>query len=111
MAGFDSDFMRYRVSVQQPTETRGALGEILNTWEEVAEVWAGFWPGRGGESFVMRATSETKVREWAINFNPTLAIASKMRLVTRDGDIWNIRSFDVIGNKDFIRLTCEAVNG
>lgn len=97
-----------RVTLQQQTETRGASGQVLVTWTDVAALWAGFSARSGSESVQMGAVQANKTRDWYIRYRE--GVTAKMRLVDSAGTAWHIKTVDEIGRKLRLRLTCEAVN-
>lgn len=81
-----------RVAVQQPSETRGTTGEVVEGFTTVATRWAMVKPAGGSESFVSgtervsRNTYDVRLRyESAFS-----GLTAKWRLVTGDGRILEV---------------------
>ncbi|HEY1182232.1 MAG TPA: phage head closure protein [Rhodocyclaceae bacterium] len=71
--------LRDRITIQQRTVTRGSMGAPVDTWTDVATVWAQFDPLRGREFFsAKQEQTENSVRFW-IRYRA--GIETKMRIV------------------------------
>lgn len=41
--------LRHRITIQQPTNTAGSMGQVTTTWSDLATVWASVEPLSGSE--------------------------------------------------------------
>jgi len=79
--------LRHRVTIQEPVETKGQLGDTEQTWSDRDTVWAAIEPVRGDERFSLmqeKATIDTKITMRAVSY-----LTPKMRL------LHNERIFDI----------------
>jgi SPP1 family predicted phage head-tail adaptor len=83
-----------RITIEQPTESTGAIGDVTESWSDFATVWAGKDDRSGREALspeIERGEVETV---WRIRHLDGLTM--KMRIVY-DGRIYDIRSIREIG--------------
>lgn len=100
--------LRHRVRIQQLVQTGDGMGGIMETWQDVAVVWAAVEPLQGRELFEaqqVRAELSHRVR---LRYRPD--IAPKMRLIHK-GRVFHIES--VINrderNRELVLLCAEEV--
>ena len=97
-----------RVTIQQPSNGKGASGGKTTTWADWKTVWANVRPLSGSER---RATSHggegAEARtEFAMRYRP--GIDEEMR-VAYGGKVYNIRHIkDVNEDHDMLILTCDT---
>ena len=71
--------LRQRLTIQQPTETRGPSGAALEAWREFARVWGAVEPLRGREFFAAQEIhSEVTTR---IRIRYLAGITANMRIL------------------------------
>lgn len=81
--------LRYRVSIQKPVVLRNDSGEVIvDSWSEVAKVWAAIEPISGREymaSTEFRAGITTRIRiRWRAD------VDAACRVVADDGTVYSI---------------------
>ena len=63
---------KYRISVEQLTEAKGATGAIVETWSELTEIWAYVkWVSGSENEILTKETATTKV-EFMIRKNRSI---------------------------------------
>jgi SPP1 family predicted phage head-tail adaptor len=94
--------MRDRITIQQRTVTRGAMGAPVDAWADVATVWAQFDPLRGREFFSSKQEqTENSVRFW-IRYRA--GIENKMR-ISFGGKYYDIEAvIDVRGRHQTLEI-------
>lgn len=99
--------MNQRVTIQQPSSSVDALGQRVETWADVATVWAQAQPLRGREFFAAgQVQSEASVR---FRLRYRAGITGAMRVV------WNAvphaivaEPINVAGGGHTLELMCSA---
>lgn len=83
--------LRYRVTLQEPTETRDAHGQPVKSWTDTAQAWAGYQGLRTEEKLQAHQIAAT---HW---LKITLRLSSVTRRIT---DAWRVRfdSGEMTGN-------------
>lgn len=94
-----------RITIQSATLIDDGYGGQVETWGDVATVWAQFLPGGGNERFASaQVYAETQARfriRWRAGLSP------KNRVLF-DGKAWDVLAVDEIGRRDGIELRVKA---
>lgn len=103
----DPATMRERVTLQAPGTTQDALGARVESWTDVATVWAQVTPLRSREWFAAsqaQSSVEMKVRIWH-----RTDVVHGMRLVWR-GQPYDIvgEPIDVQARREVLELMCAS---
>lgn len=77
-----------RVTLQKPTRTQDDFGQAVETWSDVATVWAGVRQTAGSE--FLQAQSETNEQQIVFTMRYRADVRETWRVV------WEGRNFDVI---------------
>lgn len=98
--------LNQRVTLERFSSTQSDIGEMIDTWAPLANVWAAVEP-QAGREFVaggaMQSELTTKIR---IRYRPGLTSADR---VTHDGRTYNIASvIDYRSAKREIVLMCKG---
>jgi SPP1 family predicted phage head-tail adaptor len=100
--------LNQRVTLQQKSVTRNAIGEEVVTWPDVATVWAEAWPLRGREFFQAQQTQYAADVRFRLRYRADVQ-AANWRVV------WNSEPYDIVSLIDVAarRETTEilAVHG
>lgn len=94
-----------RVEIQRTTEVQDSFGQVNLTWVQLAQVWARFEPGGGGESFVAEQRSSRAQAAFTIRYRA--GITPRMR-VKLDSDVWEIEAVEEPQRRAWLMLTCHA---
>jgi len=79
--------LRHVVSVQEKTQTRGSMGEVVEDWIEIAVIRCKIWAKTGKEAEeARRETGKTPVRFFA-RYVPGITIGQRLVFGTRIFDI------------------------
>lgn len=99
--------LRHRITIQQLIETRNELGEVVQSWQDFATVWAAIEPLRGREYFDSQQINAEVTTRIRIRYRP--GIKPKMRAVygTRIFDIQSV--IDIEERHQEIHLMCKEV--
>ncbi|SHJ06014.1 phage head-tail adaptor, putative, SPP1 family [Anaerovibrio lipolyticus DSM 3074] len=98
--------MRYRVTIQYPSDGVDDYGNSIDTWQDLTTVWADIQPVSGREYLTAnQATSETQYKIY-IRYIPN--INAKMRIVHNE-QIYEILA--VLGDKrsNMLTIMCKEV--
>lgn len=97
--------LRHRITIQKYVATRDSFGGEIQTWQDVAKVWASIEPISGKEYFSsQQVNAEVNTR---ITIRHLEVITPKMRVVFKD------RSFDILSvinikeKKKELHLMCK----
>lgn len=80
--------LRHRITIQQPTDARGASGGVTKGWSVLAVVWANVQPMSGRE---LRGLSAEAVSE----LTHTVCIRHRSDVTTEMRIAWQSRTFDI----------------
>lgn len=99
--------LNQRITLQQPSASRDALGQRVEAWTDVATVWASAQPLRGREFFAAgQVQSEAAVR-FTIRYRAGLA--GNMRVLWRGVPHALVAEpMDVEGRTEKLELLCSA---
>lgn len=99
--------LNQRVALQQPATTVDALGQRVETWATVADVWAQAQPLRGREFFAAgQVQSEASVR---FRMRYRSGVTSAMRVLWRDVPHAIVAEpIDVDGGQHTLEIMCSA---
>lgn len=103
--------LRHALTVQQPTETRDATGDVIETWADYCARRAAYEVMGGKEAMAAGLQEQAELRyRVTLRRDPvTAAIVPKMRALL-DGRVLDIeQAFDPNGMKRDIHLICRAV--
>ena len=100
--------LNQRITVQQLAAGQDALGQPMQTWSTVAELWAHILHSSGIE--MVKAGAEMSIVRASIRVRYTRQITAGMRVVA-DGFTYNVTAVlpDMEG-KQYTDLTCEIVS-
>ncbi len=84
--------LRHRVKLQSATETQDSYGAIVQTWADVATVWASIEARTGRETFTAAQVYATADHIITIRYRS--GVTAKMRIV------YGSRVFDIQGAVD-----------
>ena len=77
-----SSLLRHRILLQQPVNTVGVGGEVVQDWEDVAEVWAAIEPLQGSEQpFAEQLEAQNRSR---ITIRYRAGVGTEMRVVFQE---------------------------
>ena len=102
--------LRYKITIQDYTESQNSYGEVTKTWEDYATVWASIEPIRGREFWESQQINAEVTAKITIRY--LAGVTPKMRVK------YEARIFEIISvinpeerNKDLQLMVKESVNG
>ncbi len=99
--------LRHRVTIQQLVNTDDGAGGSIETWQNVATVWAAIEPLRGNERYAAQQVQSTLTHKVTIRYRE--GIKPQMRL-TYKGRIFDIESvIDIEERHHWLELFCSEV--
>ena len=102
--------LKHQLALQRRKTGQDAAGQPVEQWVEVARPWADIRYLSGTEAIKAQASAD--VARVSIQIRRRPGVAAGMRLVGRDGVIYQV--LDVLPDlrtMDRINLPCEVVNG
>lgn len=99
--------LRHRINIEQRASGADALGQPVDTWEVVAEVWANIKHQSGLSA--IKAGADTSIVQVSIRIRHRVGIDAGMR-VTHAGDTYDIRAVLPDGKKQYLDLVCQKVS-
>jgi len=100
--------LRHRITLQQKTETRDSFGAVIETWNDVATLYASIEPLRGKEFFdAQQVNAEVTIR---IRIRYRSGVTPNMRVLfgTRTFDIQSVINVDE-RNREMILMCREVI--
>lgn len=94
-----------RITIRRKTITWSGSGEPIETWADLATVWAQQRPNRGGERFATRQLVGTAVMTFHIRYRAGLTVQDR---IVYDGKTWDIADIREIGRKVVHEIDCAA---
>ena len=99
--------LRHRATIQQLVNIDDGAGGSIETWENVATVWAAIEPLRGNERYTAQQVQSTLTHKVTIRYRE--GIKPQMRL-TYEGRIFDIESvIDIEERHRWLELLCSEV--
>ncbi|EPK7574242.1 phage head closure protein [Klebsiella michiganensis] len=103
--------LRHRVTLQEPVkEQNSTTGAVINTWRDVANIWAEVSPLSAREFIAAQASQGEITTRITIRYRA--GVTRKQRILYRDG-IYNIEGVlpDPRSGREYLTLPCsEGVN-
>jgi SPP1 family predicted phage head-tail adaptor len=84
--------LRHRVTLQSLGSTQDGFGQTVETWANVANVWADIQPGRGREFFAAQQTNAELTHEIVIRYRASVAPTWRVLYGTRIFDIQQVQN-------------------
>lgn len=99
-----------RVRIEQQTATVDSFGQRVETWTELASVWADFRHASGMES--ARAGTQVSEARASVRIRYRDGVTAAMRLVhIFTGRVYNITAvLPDLARREFVDLVCEAAS-
>lgn len=94
-----------RITFQEKSVTRSARGEPVETWVDVATVWAQSRPNRGTERFATMQNVGKAVITLALRWRDDVTILNR---ISFDGKLWDILDVREIGRRVGLEIDCTA---
>ena len=96
-----------RITIEQRSTTQDAIGQPVETWTTVAELWADIRYQRGLEA--IKAGADISVVGASIRIRYRTGIDAGMR-VTHGADVFNIQAvLPDAGRREYVDLACQRV--
>lgn len=70
--------LRFRLEIQQPVETRDAIGGVVQTWTKVRQVWADLEPLKGLELLEAAKVEPRLSHRVTLRYAPDLTPSSRL---------------------------------
>jgi len=96
-----------RVTLQRRVLTQNSYGEAIETWVDLAVVWAAYRPLRGAERVYAAQTVAEGDIKWLIRCRP--GITPIDRLLYK-GEVYDITSVIELGRREGYELYTKKVN-
>lgn len=103
----DAGRMNRRCTIQQQSVTQDALGQQVNTWTDVATVWADIRLTSGLEA--IKSDVQTSTTKASVRIRYRSGLTSGMRVVH------NLVNYQInavmpdIGGREYVDLVCEVL--
>jgi SPP1 family predicted phage head-tail adaptor len=100
--------LRHLVTVQEPAETKGTLGDVEQTWSNKVTVWAAIEPVRGDERFALMQEKVTADIKVTMRAGEVPDLTPRMRLV-HESQIYDIEAIVDVANRGItFEVFCKA---
>jgi SPP1 family predicted phage head-tail adaptor len=90
-----------RITIQALTVSQGATGGVVETWADLATVWAQWLPGAGNEKFVAPAVYAEASGRFRVRYRPGVTARNR---VLYNGIEWDIIDIQEVGRRDGLDL-------
>lgn len=94
-----------RITIQAKSVTTSARGEQIETWADVATVWAQARPNRGAERFSTMQNVGTAVMTFHLRYRSDVTVLHR---ISYDGKLWDILDVREIGRNVVTEIDCTA---
>ena len=94
-----------KIVIQTLTETQDDYGGVVESWSELATVWARFIPGGGNESFVAQAVYAEAQGRFHIRWRSDVTTKHRIQW---DGKDWDILAVSEIGRREGLEIIVKA---
>jgi SPP1 family predicted phage head-tail adaptor len=100
--------LRHLVTIQEPVETKGTLGDVEQAWTDVTVVWASIEPVRGDERFSLLQEKTTADIKVTMRAGEAPNLTPRMRLV-HETKIFDIEAVVDVANRGIVfEVYCRA---
>jgi len=90
-----------RITLQRKTVTENSYGEPVESWKDLATVWAEYMPARGAERYAsMQTIGEIEIR-WRIRYRSGLTPIDR---IVYQGRVHNVTSIIEIGRGEGLEI-------
>jgi len=93
-----------RITLQGLTQTQGEYGELIDTWADVATVWANAYAGAGKEFVAARQVNAEVSMQFQIRW---MAVSTTMRILY-DGKYFDIVDIAEVGRRERLNIFAKA---
>lgn len=99
--------LRHRITIQARTKGQDAVGQPVDIWEDVAQVWANARHLSGTES--IKAASDVSVVRASFRIRHRSGINAGMRIL-HAGAVYDIEAVLPGGRREWVDLAAKRVN-
>ena len=93
-----------QITIQSLTQTQGEYGELIDTWTDVATVWANAYAGAGKEFVAARQVNAEVSMQFQIRW---MALSTTMRILY-DGKYFDIVDIAEVGRRERLNIFAKA---
>jgi SPP1 family predicted phage head-tail adaptor len=104
----DAGKLDRRVTLRSKATTQDAYGGQSVTWTDIAEVWARKLSSKGREFYSGGVTLSGGEVGIQIRRTPTVSVLTQLDVFVLDGKIYNIKSIDEVGRRDYLTIMGES---
>lgn len=94
-----------RITIQRATETKDEFNNPVETWADVATVWAEARPMRGAERFQAQEIAGAAVMTFVLRYRADVTVRDR---ISYDGMTWAIRDVRKAGRRVATEIDCTA---
>ncbi len=94
-----------RVTIQTLVETQDTLGEPIQTWADLATVWASVEPLRGGELFQAQQVSAEAQTRFRMRYRDDVVATSRL---VYDSQNYDIKWIGMIGRFEGLEILARV---
>lgn len=99
--------LRHRITIQELIKVDDGYGGTVETWQNIATVWAAIAPLRGSERYTAQQVQSELTHKVTIRYRA--GIKTQMRIVYKD-KIFEIEAIiDVEERRQWLELLCSEV--
>ena len=93
------------ITIQRAVTSPNAFNEPVETWQDVARVWAQQRPNRGAERFTAQGINGDAVLTFHIRWRSDLTVKDR---ILYEGRVWNITDVREVGRRVVTEFDCVA---
>lgn len=95
-----------RITIQQFATSPDSFGQPIETWTDVAVVWAQITAESGGESYAAEQRTAKQVVTFTVRYRA--GIRPKSHRVVYDGEIYDVENVEEIGRREGLAIKAYA---
>jgi SPP1 family predicted phage head-tail adaptor len=99
--------LRHRVTVQAVTTTRDQVGGTVETWTDVATLWAKVEPLSAGERYWRQQMNAYAAWKITVRFRDDLTAKHRVKFGTRTFEVRSVTNLDMLSR--FSELACDEL--
>lgn len=100
--------LNLRVRISQRAAGTDALGQAAETWQTLADVWAGAQPPQGREFFNAGAQFSANTVVWRIRYRADVTTRMRLTDLRTNGKVFDIEAVLPDAQREFIDLVCTS---
>ena len=103
----DAGKLDRRLTIQSKVSTRGSMGDVAETWETVATVWARLLSSKGREFYSGGVQLGVDITGFQIRYSTAVGAMDQTWRVLYEGQEYNVFSTSEVGRREYLIIMAK----